>query len=222
MTRAISLGGLTVVCGLIVATPALADCKAELAEVDQRLAAAELDPQMTHVMKTFRDQGAALCAAGDETGAGARFTSINSILDTQATAKPAAPEPAVEKVPFPESEVVYIDENGEGILRYSVPGGKAGELYWFATGAFSGDPDRPIETLSSGDAAFTGPHIARYIWGLTGKGVPVDRFVMSLYQREPYRHVAHFRFVVDPSKAEPRENCGEIDIRTDECANKLP
>ena len=126
---------------LLVSAQAFANCKTELAKIDHRLAGAEIDPHMAQVLKTFRDQGAAACKAGNETSASASFTAIEKILESQATAsapatqpETAAPQPAADAFTLSDAETVYINETGEGILRYKVPGG-TGHEYTLVTGA---------------------------------------------------------------------------------------
>jgi hypothetical protein len=90
---------LTAFSSAILVGPAFADCAADLAEVDQLLAEAEAggsatEPQMMQVLRTFRDQGAASCAAGDETNAETAFTSVKMMLTMTQT--PAAPPREME------------------------------------------------------------------------------------------------------------------------------
>jgi len=61
---------LMMVAGVLVALSlplqALADCKAKLAEVDQRMASPEVPEQQRGAMKMFRDQAADLCSQGHD------------------------------------------------------------------------------------------------------------------------------------------------------------
>lgn len=208
----------------VLAAPAFADCKGELEQVDRLLIDAESErPQLYSVLKVMRDQGAAACEAGDETGAGAAFKSITMMLGIDPDppkAPPSPPAKAHEEVQTLEFQTVYISSKGEGILRYTVPDGAEGVEYTFVSGGLTGDPRQPIETLGSDGARFTGPHIARYIWGLTGQGMPIEKFVLTLGERDPFRPIAYFKFVVDDARAEPVDNCGEVNPKTDECSIK--
>ncbi len=65
-----------------------ASCSDRLDAVDAKLAAAQdLDPQLRRALTTFRDQGAAHCAAGNEPSAGAAFTSVEMMLSSTTQAK---------------------------------------------------------------------------------------------------------------------------------------
>ena len=216
--------GIAALAIVLTASSVLADCKADLADIDKKIADSNR-PELAQVLKMMRDQGAAACDAGDEQGARTAFKSISMMLgmpDPSQNRKPAVePEPVSVEVALPEAHTVYISSEGEGILRYTVPGGE-GKQYTFVTGAFTGDPRMPIETIGSDGAAFSGPHIARYLWGISGRHIPIDKLVLTLYERDTQERVALFKLVVDDAKAEPRENCGEVNPRTDECSIKRP
>ena len=64
------------------------DCKQRLAEVNEKLAAAtDLDPQLLQMLKTFRNQGASHCKAGQQTNANAAFNSVEMMLSGNRNAK---------------------------------------------------------------------------------------------------------------------------------------
>jgi hypothetical protein len=212
--------------GLVIASPvAAAGCKEQLAEIDEQIANAgpEKAPLMTAI-QSMRDQAAKQCEAGNETSASAGFKSIAMLLGIEAPTSAPEPEepPEPEPVSLENAHTVYISEEGEGILRYTVTDDVEGAQYSLVTGALTGDPRRPIETMGSDGAIYTGPDIAVYVWGITGRHIPIDKLVLTLYERQAGRNVAHFTFEVDDSRAEPKENCGEVDPRTMECSDKRP
>jgi len=115
---------------------------------------------------------------------------------------------------------VYVSEDGVGILRYSARDGGVHQ-YWLATGKFADNPDRPFETWSSDLGPYSGPDVAVLLHDLEYSPIPVNELAYELYERDPYRHVAYFSLVVDPTKAEPMSACGDVS-RTDECSIKSP
>ena len=108
----------------LASSTAYADCTDELATIDRQLAEAALDqPQLTQVLQQIRNQGAAACEAGNESSAGANFTSISMMLELQAqqgirvsaepvseTQAPAKAAPAAKPTP----------KGGSGLLPYVV------------------------------------------------------------------------------------------------------
>lgn len=208
---------------LLGTSPALADCEARIAEIDAEIAAlASGDASqvaMAQVVQHSRDRAAASCASGDEERAEAQLQNVDMMLSTLASTSAApAPEPEPEPVPFTNAETVYLSDTGEGILRYTVPGG-AGREYTLVTGALTGHADMPIETIGSSGARYRGPDIAVWIWGI-GKGIPIERLVLTLYDIDANTGIRHFRFEVDNARAEPKANCGTPDPKTDECPMK--
>jgi len=140
---------------------------------------------------------------------------VDSPMSTENTVSPEL-ENAVGS---PEILPIYVNADGVGILRYSRPDGSAREL-WLAAGGMTDNPERPFETIASDAGPFAGPHIAIYLPG--GKmHLPLDQIAYSLYERDPYKHFAYLRPVIDPAKAETMEACGEIS-RNYECSKKKP
>jgi hypothetical protein len=221
--------GLTIVVfGTVCAstTPAQADCASDLAEINTRLAAPGIDPAMQPILRSFRDQGAAQCDIGNEAAASNLFTSVFAVLDSLSPAPPAQATPpnrmqSEHTLSIETMETVYLNDAGEGILRYTIADSPPGAAYGFSTGALTGDLARPIAHLGGGFGPYAGPDIDIFLWGLTEHtGVPLDLYVLSLFQRDANRTVTHFRFVIDNALAEPRANCGEINPQTMECATK--
>jgi hypothetical protein len=63
-----TLAAATVVAAL-VSTPAHAGCQEKVAEIDARLADTDIDPNTRSGVQMMRDQGAAMCAQGNEAAA---------------------------------------------------------------------------------------------------------------------------------------------------------
>ena len=176
-------------------SPALADCKARIAEIDVKLEAmASGDPSqvaMAQVVQHTLDRAAESCAGGDEARAEAQLQNVDMMLSTFTTPSAAAtPEPAPEAVPFTDAETLYLSDAGEGILRYSVAEG-GGREYTLVTGALTGYADMPIETIGSSGARYRGPDIAVWIWGL-GQGIPIEKLILTLYDIEAQKRYPAF------------------------------
>lgn len=221
-TLRFALAGAVFVGMALFALSARADCVARLADIDKKLQAlAQISPQMVTALAAPRDRAAAACAEGDEQRAQKRLDNVDMILATIPAPGPKAPEApgAPHRAAIPDAETVYINSSGEGILRYIVHGGQ-GREYTLVNGVFTGMADMPIETLGSSGARYMGPDIAVWMWGITGRNIPIEKLALTLYDVEASESVALFRFVVDDARAEPQENCGDIDRRTDECSRK--
>lgn len=94
---------------------------------------------------------------------------------------------------------MYLDESGEGILRYSDPEGRA-IPFSAATGMLSPKSSRPFEVWST-LGTWTGPEISLCMQYMTPQRVEQTNAV-QIYSPTTERVVARFRFVFDDEQAE--------------------
>ena len=106
-------------------------------------------------------------------------------------------------------EPIYINDAGDGILRYSAPDGVARQ-YWLAIGMHRENRERPFETWSGDIGPFSGPEVAVSFAYIRHSQIPLDKIAFELYEKEPYKKAARFRPVIDPEQAETADTCGKI------------
>lgn len=108
----------------------------------------------------------------------------------------------------------YVDESGEGVIRYTVPGGATGD-YFLDVKRIAGGQE---QVLAGGMGPYTGTNIGIYIGSLKMMGVPFEELKLELYQQDPRRTAVLFRPEIDPGRAESRADCGTVSP-TGQCSN---
>jgi hypothetical protein len=119
----------------------------------------------------------------------------------------------VEVLPY------YIDDEGIGVIRYSEPKGRSFQYHMVISG-LTANPDRPREVIVGQMGPYAGPDVAIYIGSLNMLGVPLDQVEIELFELEPYQPVVRFRPVVDPDKAEGKDDCGTV-ATSGACSNTV-
>jgi len=108
----------------------------------------------------------------------------------------------------------YVDESGEGVIRYTTPGGATGDYFLDVKRVAGGEE----QVLAGGMGPYTGTNIGIYIGSLKMMGVPFEEVKLELYQQDPRRTAVLYRPEIDPGHAESREDCGTVSP-TGQCSN---
>ena len=103
---------------------------------------------------------------------------------------------------------IYLDDNGNGILRYEDPDGAA-QQYDAALGMLTDYVPRPFEPFNLLGGPYSGPKVAICVDGLDKARVEEKGLVIQLYSNTENRAVAIYRPVFDASKAERIEREGK-------------
>lgn len=110
---------------------------------------------------------------------------------------------------------VYLDESGNGILRYEDPAGGS-EEYAAAFGGLSGDAVRPFEVLGALGGAWTGPKVSVCLEGFLPERTMDGRLAFELFSITSAAPVIRFLPVFDAALAEKIVTIGE-DVGPGEC-----
>lgn len=108
----------------------------------------------------------------------------------------------VEVVPL------YLDDDGNGILRYEDPAGGSDE-YEAAIGGLSDSMPRPFEVFGALGGPWTGPRVAICMEGFRKDRLMDGHLAIELYNRTQAKPVLRYRPVFDPEKAEAIVTEGE-------------
>ena len=114
---------------------------------------------------------------------------------------------------------VYLNENGNGILRYEDTDGGAQE-YVAAIGGLSDSTVRPFEVFGALGGPWTGPKVAICMEGFRKDRMLGGALVVELYSNTEQKPVMRFRPVFDTSKAEAIVSEGE-GAGPGECSRKF-
>ncbi|WP_343116802.1 hypothetical protein [Ostreiculturibacter nitratireducens] len=122
-----------------------------------------------------------------------------------AAALPAGAETSPDGV---EVVPLYVDDQGNGILRYEDPAGGSDE-YEAAVGGLSDDKVRPFEVFGGLGSGWKGPRVSLCIEGLRKDGLMDGHLAYELYNRTQAKPVMRYRPVFDAEKAEAIVTVGE-------------
>jgi len=157
--------------------------------------------------------GGASGASGSTGGSGAGGVAAGVVATSVAAFAFGVSVDGVDVRPY------YIDEEGIGVLRYSEPAGRTFQ-YHMAISGLTTNKGRPREVLVGQMGPYPGPDVAIFIGSLNMMSVPLNLIEIELYETEPYRPVVRFRPVVDPEKAEGKDDCGTV-AASGACSNTV-
>lgn len=104
---------------------------------------------------------------------------------------------------------VFLDNDGNGIMRYEDPTREAQEYVAAVGGLFDDGGPRPFEVLGALGGPWIGPNIAICIEGIRADRTMDGALAFELYSNTYAKPVMRFRPVFDTEKAEKITTVGE-------------
>lgn len=140
------------------------------------------------------------------------LTALALVIATAASPALAETSPdGVEVVPL------FLDDDGNGILRYDDPSGSADE-FMAAFGGLSDNKNRPFEVMGALGGPWSGPALSICIEGIK-KGMLGGHYAIEIYNTTKQQKVMRYRPVFDASQAEAILTTGE-GAAPGECSRK--